>query len=707
MMDSPEEARSLHGGGGPLMRQVVLAYLLEEGVAAAQAGRRQRAEGYLQQALALDGADADLWALLGSIMEGPARAACARQALFLDSQHVQARALLGEPAPQDPDFRLPTPRLQRGGRVLARPRPRPPAGKSTPRALAISLPWPALPALPTISPRGRVRILAAVILLLALALNVALASAYARQYEDRIFPGVRIAGLEAGGLSRPQARSLLQQQVASLLDRPVVLRHSEQAWSLTARQAGLHYRIDEAVQEASDLGRPPSAWSAWFERLRLGLWGQDVPLLAEVQAEPLQAVLDQVVATLDRPAIPPTVVWQDGNWAILPGQDGRRVVREALEQRLLAALAALVHGEGPPVGTPLEVPVPTITETAALSAPGAARLRQQLDEVGRPLLLRCAEHSWTVQTTDIAAWVRVQLAPQPGPVSVQIDAAAVRTYLADLAAEVKVPVQLPRLEMQGDRVVAFQTGEDGRRMDVDAALSQVSKAFQGRLTGEPVDTVELTTTVVPAGDDALMSELGIVELIGEGHSSFIGSPWNRITNIVVGGRELHGRLIAPDEVFSLNAALDPITWEKGYVLSEVIGPGGIVQLGLGGGICQVATTLYRAALYSGLEIVERTPHLWRLDWYEYDSPPGFDATIMLGGPDLKIRNNTGHYILIQVETNTEQSWQVVRFYGTDPGWTVTISEPVITNGGHSVSFERTVTRDGVVLIQETVYSSYQ
>ncbi len=679
------------------MRRLVLAYLRDEGVAAAQSGRPRQAESFLQRALALDGADAGLWALLGSVVEGPARLACARQALSRDPQNAQALALMEGEGAGDDAFHLPAPRLRGGAAAIS---------LSQPRAPAIALPRLRLPDLPSISPRGWARIAGALLLLLALGLNVAVASAYGSRYANRFFPGVRIAGLDVSGKTAVEARRLLQEEVAPLLGRPLVVRHGGQTWSIGAGQAGLGYRVEEAVTEALALGRPDSPWSAWFERLRLALWGQDVPLAAEVRAEQLAAFVSQVVAALDRPAVSPAVSCQEDGWAVLPGQDGLRVDRNALEQRLMARLSALARGDAPADGSPLLVAVPLVTETAALSASDALWLRQQLDRVAQPLTLNCAEHSWTAQTADIAAWCSVQLASPPGPVTVQFDSAAAEVYLAALAAEVEVPVQPPRLERQGDRIVTFEPGRDGRRMDVAAAVAQVGRVFRQRLGGEVVDTVDLTVTVVPAGNDATVAALGIADLIGQGHSSFVGSPWNRANNIVVGGREVHGRLVAPDEVFSLNDALDPVTWEKGYVMSEIINAGQ-VGWGLGGGLCQVATTLYRAALNAGLPIVERTPHLWRLDWYEQDSPPGFDATIMIGGPDFKFRNTTGHYILIQVETNAEESWQVARFYGTDPGWEVSFSEPLVYNGGHSVSFERTVTRDGVVLIQETIYSNYQ
>jgi vancomycin resistance protein YoaR len=259
--------------------------------------------------------------------------------------------------------------------------------------------------------------------------------------------------------------------------------------------------------------------------------------------------------------------------------------------------------------------------------------------------------------------------------------------------------------MRDGRPVAFRPGQDGLALDLERALAEVAGALERRLQGEEVEAVELSTVVLPAGNEDLLAELGVRELVGEGTSTFVGSSPERAGNIFVGGRELHGRLIAPDEVFSLNEALYPITWEKGYRYAPVISEGYLV-MGLGGGLCQVATTLYRAVLYSGLEIVERHPHLWRVGYYEQDAPPGFDATIFQGGPDLRFRNNTGHYLLIQVETDLEHSRQTIRFYGTSPGWTVTIDQYEIDGGGYTVSYRRTVSREGQVLLQETIYSFY-
>jgi vancomycin resistance protein YoaR len=557
--------------------------------------------------------------------------------------------------------------------------------------------------IPTLSHLAIARLVAALVLVLIVVLNVSLVGTYNRRYERRLYPGVHIAGLQVGGLFRSEAADLVQEKVTQSLNQGIILVYGEQSWTVTAAQAGLRYRIEQACDEAWALGR-----DSWWERERLEWEPQDIPLEAEARADHLSRVINQVATSVNRPAIAPTILWQDNHWEIAPGQDGRHVLRDDLVDSLIYVLTILANGERPPEGSFIVIDVPTITETATLSPEMTAQIQRQLDRIGEPLTLHCEGHSWTLEAADLASWTRVELLSPEGDASLEIDRLALRDHLSTLAPEIARPVERPRIEVNSDgRVTAFQTGQPGLRLELGEAVEQVEQALRQRLDGEAVTSVELPTEVIPPGDDALMDELGVVEFVGEGTSTFVGSSSARSTNILIGGQELHGRLIAPGEVFSFNAAIDPVSWEKGYQMSPIIVGGGVV-MGLGGGLCQVATTFYRAALYTGLEIVERHPHAWRVDWYEQDAPPGFDATIAIGGPDLKVRNNTGRYLLIQVDTRLDLGYQTFRFYGTSPGWNVTVDNVSIMSGGHDVSYVRTVTdAEGMVLWQETIYSHYQ
>lgn len=704
MPSSRVAAEVEENGAGWLMRRLVVAYLREEGATAIQSGRPARAAAYLRTALALEEGDADLWTLLGAACDDVAlRSTCARRALALDPGHRPAQSLLATVPPPARGIRsrLPTHWQQLSHRAGDDGDLRQGTYTALVQAYAQSRPQPV--AAP-VGPALYSRLLAGLALLILLSLNLLLGNVYAQKYRATIYPGVRIGGLAVGGQDPAAASSLLRREVAPLLEQRVQLSAGARSWSFAASELGLRYRVDEAIIRAWNLGRNGSAVASWFERLSLALVGREVPLLAEIQTEPLQAAVEGVAAALDRPAVPPSVSWQDGGWAIVPGQDGRHVAREELRGRLVAALTELASGTRPAAAVGSGVTVPVVTDSVVLSPQDIADLQLRLARAGRPLTLRCAEQSWELRSADIAPWLQVEFSP-PG---VGINRPALSAYLESLSATVAREAVPPRLEVVDGRAVYFQFGQDGRRLDIAAALTAVEALLQRRLAGdETPDTLVLPVTVIPAGGEELMAELGVLELVGEGTSTFAGSPWERATNIRIGGQELHGRLIAPDEVFSLNDALNPITWEKGYQYSLIIGSGGVMYYGLGGGLCQVATTLYRAALYSGLEIVERTPHLWRIEYYEQDAQPGFDATIYAGGPDLKFRNNTGHYLLIQVETDLDAYRQTVRFYGTAPGWSVSIEDYWLSADGHAASYRRVVRKDGKVIDERTFYSYYQ
>ena len=142
------------------------------------------------------------------------------------------------------------------------------------------------------------------------------------------------------------------------------------------------------------------------------------------------------------------------------------------------------------------------------------------------------------------------------------------------------------------------------------------------------------------------NRLGIVDLIGQGESYFRHSITSRIHNIDLASSRLDGVLIAPGEIFSFNQAVGEISKTTGYRDAYII-QNGRTTLGAGGGVCQVSTTLFRAALNAGLPIIERHAHAYRVSYYEQDSKPGFDATVFSPTADLKFKNDTNAYILVQ------------------------------------------------------------
>jgi len=175
-----------------------------------------------------------------------------------------------------------------------------------------------------------------------------------------------------------------------------------------------------------------------------------------------------------------------------------------------------------------------------------------------------------------------------------------------------------------------------------------------------------------------VDSLGIKELISESTSFFKGSSQGRVHNIALSASKFDGVVVPPGQIFSFNQHLGPVTAEAGFDESLIIF-GNRTTVGVGGGVCQVSTTVFRAAFFGGFELVERWAHGYRVSWYEIGAEPGLDATIYTPDVDFKFRNDTENHILIQTETDEDAGTLTFKFYGTPTERQVIVSEPVITN----------------------------
>lgn len=237
-----------------------------------------------------------------------------------------------------------------------------------------------------------------------------------------------------------------------------------------------------------------------------------------------------------------------------------------------------------------------------------------------------------------------------------------------LAASIQNTRHLPtdaKLEIQGNRAVEFSLEASGFYPDIPQTILTLSKQPQ---------STEVTVAGVntpPRKKLKDLNNLGINELLGRGRSSFKGSSKNRRTNIKVGMGKTQGIILAPGETFSFNSLVGGVTAEDGFVPEIVIKKDGLAPE-LGGGLCQVSSTIFRGAVASGLTINQRKNHSFAVSHY---SPQGTDATTYTGVIDLKFTNNTPGHLLIWPSYENEDTI-VYDYYGTPDGRKVTVSEPV-------------------------------
>ena len=262
----------------------------------------------------------------------------------------------------------------------------------------------------------------------------------------------------------------------------------------------------------------------------------------------------------------------------------------------------------------------------------------------------------------------------------QYDENYIHQHLSNLNNAYYIEPQSARFVFENNKVTAFQVDEPGVTLNTDFAWAQLQKSL-ARQKNLYHNTVGILLQKIPLQPKIKLTDinnLGVKELIAQGSSKFAGSHEERVHNIVTGSSKLNGIIIKPGETFSFVKAIGDISQATGFLPGFIISQGKTV-LGDGGGICQVSTTLYRAALHAGLPIVERTAHAYRVGYYEQDAKPGLDATVFSPSVDLKFTNNYNHALLIQVSVDTNALTATFQLYGTKDDRQIELTEPIVWN----------------------------
>lgn len=319
-------------------------------------------------------------------------------------------------------------------------------------------------------------------------------------------------------------------------------------------------------------------------------------------------------------------------------------------------------------------------------------------------------------------------------IGVNYDLGKIRDFAENMQEQYGKPARNALFQFENGKVISFRQEEKGLEVETDKFIKNfndstgtLDKNIQDISIDLPFKIIEPEITLAKAND------FGIEGLIAEGKSDFTHSIPGRIHNIILAASKFNGVLIPQGQTFSFNNTIGDISSFTGYQPAYII-KGGKTVLGDGGGVCQVSTTLFRAALNAGLPIVERTAHAYRVGYYENDSKPGFDATVFAPSPDLKIKNDTAASILIETSVDQDNNLLFFKFYGKKDNRKIEISpvrvydvvpplpdlhqdDPTLKKGvvkqvdfpawGSKAVFSYKVTRDGQTTFEKQFFSNYQ
>lgn len=551
------------------------------------------------------------------------------------------------------------------------------------------------------------------VLLTVLLATLAGLATYHLLYWQKVYPGVTVAGVYVGGKTENETATALANISAP---QTIIFIAPSQEFTLYSSQINLSFSSPQTAKSAFQVGRSGNLIKDTRDKLFGIIQDKEIPLAINYNQSEFDDFLANISETLFAPSIKPQVAIEKGQAVVEVGKSGQEVDINLLTQNFQNAAGRKEN----------IVLIPINIKEESLTGQEANELASRAKKiVGKSITFSLDQNELTLQDSELAGFLTA---------GNRYDEEKIMGWVEKLASQFSRPAQEPTFKFEEGKVLEFTPARDGLAVNTEKLKEQVILALSELEQASQNQTVAVTAKrEKPRLATADVNNLGIKELIGKATSRFRGSAASRVYNIGLAASRLNGIIIPPGETFSFNTALGDVSPFTGYQQAYIIKEGKTI-LGDGGGVCQVSSTLFRAALATGLPIPERQAHSYRVSYYELDSGPGFDATIYSPSPDFKIKNDTPAHILIQTNTDKKNMTITFEFYGTSDGRVATTTKPRVWDQvsppedlyqddptlaagvvkqvnskawGAKVAFDYSVVRGNEQLQKRTFYSNYR
>ncbi|MCQ3944407.1 MAG: hypothetical protein DPW11_01350, partial [bacterium] len=495
------------------------------------------------------------------------------------------------------------------------------------------------------------------------------------------------------------------------------LTYNGYSWSLPA--SALPLNIEETLNQAYRVGR----------RLDLRDYGlifiaqkQTFPLvMGEGETESYSKIYEEIAQVVEISVVSAELVLNKGKIVLNNGSDGLIIDAAKLQQELEARIVDLNQNE-------------VVVPTKMVSAQLREEERLEIIEIAAKLIPKSLTLTLDDERVKLTGEELVALlSTTPGDTAT--DRERLLEYIEGVAESLNREATDAKFGYQEGRVTEFAPSKDGIKISVEATSNEFQEGMKQLIEGEEQNiNIEIQAErTSPQVTMDKINELGIKERIGRGESYYAHSIPNRVYNVGLAAERINTALVPPGEEVSFNKLVGEVSAATGYRSAYIISQGRTV-LGDGGGLCQVSTTLFRAAMNAGLPILERWGHSYRVSYYEQNSKPGIDATVIAPSKDFRFKNDTPGHILIQTINDPKELHLIIEIYGTSDGRVATVTEPKVwgitpplptiyqddpslptgtmkqvdwATGGARTSFEYKVMRNGETLQDQTFSTVYR
>ena len=493
-----------------------------------------------------------------------------------------------------------------------------------------------------------------------------------------IRPGVSVGGVALGGESPEEAREILIRRAATV--EKVRLTGPEGGIAVPARELGFRFDAGATVGRAYAVGREGDLFGRLTGRAA-ALFGADVPAEVGYSREDARGEIEDLAGRIGAEARDASVGISGPDVSVTPASRGYALDEAATRRNLDRSLREL-SGEAKMAG---EIKEPAVTTREAESA--ATKVREA---AAAPIRLTAGDRAWSIPGAEVGPLLDV--VRRDGTLDVTVNRERVGDRMAQAYSDLVVEPTEAGYAVEGS-AVTVTPGSEGKRVEeeklTDAVENGLLRDVREYEVPVVVDRPELTT--------AEAEKMKPTQMLGSYRTNYAVVPddGTRVENLGLSSEAVNGTLLAPGEVFSMNRHVSGLDYNESKVIV-----GGQETTADGGGLCQVTSTLYNAANFAGLDVLERSPHSAQLPYIR----PGMDATIWWGGPgkaddlDMKFRNTTGGYLLLR-EYVAGDGHVYAEIWGRPNGTEVEMySEPTYmdANGSEWVTHQKITRGDEVI-----------
>jgi vancomycin resistance protein YoaR len=511
-----------------------------------------------------------------------------------------------------------------------------------------------------------------------LALSITLAAALfvvpALVFEGTASSGTQIFGIDLSYKTAEDVETIVENKARNFLSQPTTFYIGNEKHGISLKDFDFEMDLDAALAKVEYTNFGENGLVSVIPNLK----SNSITPYTNINETQLAQFIEKKIGA-ERYQNARITISEDGEVVVLEGEKGLRINKEKLTFDIRERLKTM---DTNPVRVNSYIQSPEVTKEDI-----EKRMVDIKEKLNREILINYKKINAKIKMIEYVDWIYFekdeevnvgQLLGEKSPnigIKIVLDRGKVREYIENnLSAGIEYPAQDVKTWQDEDEQVFFEgTVEDGLGIQKNKFVQMLELALNEDASKFEIPVKEIKGKV-QIGEK--LQELGVKELIGTGHTTFYGSPANRIHNIRTGIRKYNGLLIPPGESFSFNQNLGVVEAITGFLPELVIKPEGTLPE-YGGGLCQVSTTLYRAALMAGLPIIEREPHSYAVSYYAQIMGHGLDATIYPGVHDVQFSNDTQGHILIQAYSYGMNA--VYKLYGTNDGRKVQLEGPYVSN----------------------------